>query len=176
MHKTLQAVSRSSPQALACVAFVLGLLLVETQCPAQTTSAPPTTTARNGQVVQLDQPPPAQDNVFSGNPMGFTSDGNKNVNLSPAVQDRIERFKQDAKLYMEKQEALKKQLQGANDTDRARIREQLRALRQEWLDRAREIRSDTKARIRELPSSYNELKNSLQKQEPQSGRRHRPGT
>src|SRR5580765_2298320 len=62
--------------------------------------------------------------------------------LSPEVEDKIQKFKRDAQAYLDRQQALKKQLQGANDQERARIREQLEALRLKWLERSRELREE----------------------------------
>jgi hypothetical protein len=80
--------------------------------------------------------------------------------LSPAVQTRIERFKVEARAYLQRQEALKKKLVGANDADRAAIRAQIEELRHKWLEDSKRFRTDTKARapelIRKLPG-YKEV-------------------
>ena len=70
--------------------------------------------------------------------------------LSPEVQDKIQKFKRDAQAYLDRQQALKKQLVGANDQERARIREQLEALRLKWLERSRELREEFRDRAAEL--------------------------
>src|SRR5262249_6323135 len=70
--------------------------------------------------------------------------------LPPAVLERIEKFKKDARLYLENQEALKKQLEGANDEDRAALRDRIKQLRDEWLEQAREFRKEMRQRQQEL--------------------------
>ncbi len=70
--------------------------------------------------------------------------------LSQEVLDRIARFKKDAQKYLEQQEALRRQLLGATDAERARIRAKIQELRQQWLERARELRQEFKDRQIEL--------------------------
>lgn len=70
--------------------------------------------------------------------------------LSPEVLERIAKFRREAQRYIEQQEILKRQLLGATDQDRARIREQLHTVRQQWLERARELRQEFKDRQQEL--------------------------
>lgn len=103
------------------------------------------------------------------------------LNLPPEVLARIERFKQDARAYLARQEALKKQLQGANDRERAAIREQLKELREHWLERAKEMRKEYKERQAELAdklTEYRELLNDVRStalQQGASGGRTRRG-
>ena len=70
--------------------------------------------------------------------------------LPPEVLARIERFKRESRIYLNKQEELKKQMQGVNDKERAAIRDRLKALRDQWLDQAREFRKELRERQREL--------------------------
>ena len=71
-------------------------------------------------------------------------------NLPPEVQALVEKFKRDARAYRDREEALKKQLEGANEKERALIREQLRELRAQWLERTKEMRKEYKDRQAEL--------------------------
>jgi hypothetical protein len=91
--------------------------------------------------------------------------------LPPEVQARVERFKLDARSYLAKQEELKKELQGANDEQRAAIRESLRQLREQWVERARELRQEQKERraeleikLRDHKELFNELRNNANEQ------------
>ena len=70
--------------------------------------------------------------------------------LPPEVLDRLEKFKQSARDYLNQQEDLKKQLQGANDKERAAIREKVKQLREHWLEQAREMRKEFRQRQLEL--------------------------
>jgi hypothetical protein len=100
-------------------------------------------------------------------------------NLPPEVQNLVERFKQDARAYRERQDALARQLQGANDKDRAAIRQQLEALRNQWVERSKEIRKEYKERQAELAdklTDYRELLDNVRSTTVQdSGGRPRRG-
>jgi hypothetical protein len=84
--------------------------------------------------------------------------------LPAAVASPVERFKREARAYIEREEALKKKLEGANDTDRAAIRERIKTLREQWSERARELRKEFKERRDELADKMpdrQELFNSI---------------
>src|SRR5262245_42078382 len=83
-------------------------------------------------------------------------------NLPPEVQERLNRFRGAARDYLEKREALKKQLQGANDKERAAIRDSMKQLREQWLDQAREMRKEFRDRAVELRNAIPELDEVLQ--------------
>ena len=68
----------------------------------------------------------------------------------PEVQARLEKFKQQARDYLNKEQELKKQLEGANDKDRAAIRERMKQAREDWLERSREFRKEFRERQQEL--------------------------
>jgi hypothetical protein len=85
-------------------------------------------------------------------------------NLPPEVQALIERMKQEARAYLTREQALKKQLQGANDKERAAVRQQLDILRAQWVERSKEIRKEYKERQAELAeklTDYRELLDSV---------------
>jgi hypothetical protein len=104
--------------------------------------------------------------------------------LPPEVSQRIDRFKLDARAYMEQQEALKKSLVGANEQERQAIRLQIHALREKWLEQVREMRKEYKDRLPELRqklaghsevldsvrnSARNQLKEMQQETKPRRG-------
>jgi hypothetical protein len=94
-------------------------------------------------------------------------------NLPPEVTSRLERFKVDARAYLAQQQALKKKLEGANDQDRAALQERLRALREQWQERALEMRKEYKDRQRELADKlpeYRELLDNLRSSAQQQAR------
>ena len=68
----------------------------------------------------------------------------------PEVLARLEKFKQQARDYLNQEQELKKKLQGANDRERAAIRERMKQAREEWLERSREFRKEFRERQREL--------------------------
>lgn len=124
-----------------------------------TTAAEP---VREGNVVVPERPTATDANV--GLPSSPRPPRTERPNLPPEVVTRLERFKTEAREYLAEQEALKKQLRGANDQDRAAIREKLKLLREQWLEQARELRKDYKERQQELAeklTEYRELLNDI---------------
>lgn len=81
--------------------------------------------------------------------------------LPPEVQDRLDRFKADARAYLARQQALKKKLEGANDKERAAIREQLKEIQQQWVERAKEMRKEYKDRQAELADKLKDYRELL---------------
>ena len=85
-------------------------------------------------------------------------------NLPAPVVSPIERFKQEARAYLAREEELKKKMEGANDKDRAAIRDRIKVLREQWAERARELRKEFKERRDELSTRMpdrQELFNSI---------------
>jgi len=82
--------------------------------------------------------------------------------LPPAVQERLDRFKTEARAYLARQQELKKKLEGANDKERAAIREQLKEIQQQWLERAKEMRKEYKDRQAELADKLKEYRELLE--------------
>jgi hypothetical protein len=84
--------------------------------------------------------------------------------LPAAVVSPVERFKLEARAYIESEQELKKKLEGANDKDRAAIRERIKTLREQWSERSRELRKEFKERRDELADKMpdrQELFNSI---------------
>ena len=131
-------------QHLLTAVLVLGLGTIA--APAQTNLDNSTTVDREGQVV-LGENLTATDVSTVSN---LRPDRPERKQLPPEVAARIQDFRRDARRYLEKQEALRKQLEGANDKERAIIRRQVEHLRREWLERAREMRKELRDRQAEL--------------------------
>jgi hypothetical protein len=137
------------PMTLVSVAAWLIALSAVGQTNVSSTSQP----TRNGQVV-VPEKLTATDASTASN---LRPPRPERQNLPPEVQERLNRFKSAAREYLEKREALKKQLQGANDKDRAAIRDSMKQLREQWLDQAREMRREFRDRALELKTSIPEL-------------------
>ncbi len=104
---------------------------------------------------------------------------NERPSLPPAVLSPVERFKLEARAYIEREEALKKKLVGANEQDRAALRERIKSLREQWSERSRELRKEFKERRDELADKMpdrQELFNSIRDnaQRPLQDGRDRP--
>jgi hypothetical protein len=84
--------------------------------------------------------------------------------LTPEVKARIEAFRRDARAYLEKQQALTRELLGANDEQRASIREKLEEVRQQWLERSRQMAEEFRDRredlIRKMPERQEIIDNT----------------
>jgi hypothetical protein len=124
------------------------------QDPGNTTTQP----KREGNVVVPEKPTVTDANTTAAN---LRPARPERPPLPPEVSARVERFKQDARAYLDKQDALKKKLEGANDRDRAAIREQLKDLRRQWLERAKEMRKEYKERQAELADKLTEYRELL---------------
>jgi hypothetical protein len=100
-------------------------------------------------------------------------------NLPPEVQALLERYKLEARAYLNRQEMLKKQLQGANDKERAVIRGQIRDLQQQWSQHAKALRKEFKDRqpelLQKLPGHRELLDNGRGTTLPAAGDRPRRG-
>ena len=149
--------------SVAGVTILLGVFTAG----GQDTSTQPT---RDGTVIVPERPTAVDANVSSAATVR-PARPDLRPGLPPQVQARVERFKLDARSYLAQQEALKKQLQGANDEQRAAIREHLRQLREQWLERVRELRQEHKERQDELRSKlqdhkelFDELRNNASDQ------------
>jgi hypothetical protein len=134
---------RYTPKLAAAAAIWLGLGLV--CCPGQTNPATTAEGTRIGKVVLPDAPAPSD---------GVTPVLRPKVperqDLPPEVIDKIKKFERDRQAYLDREQALKKQLQGANDQERARVRAQLKLAREQWLERSRQSREEFRDRAREI--------------------------
>jgi len=132
----------SKRKLLLTVALLgLGLSGVSAQTNLNTTSL-----TREGESVQPEKLTVTDVSTSSN----LRPDRPERKDLPPEVADRIQDFRRDARKYLAEQEALKKQLEGANDEDRAVIRKQIEGLRRQWLEKAREMRKELRARQAEL--------------------------
>ena len=163
-------------KTLALVAVVAGFATVGARAQTNVISA---TATREGQVLVPEKLTATDSPITSPRPTRPERPA-----LPPAVLERIERFRLDARKYLDQQEALKKRLQGANDQERAAIRDKMRDLREKWLERARELRKEYRERLQELSDKmpeYRELLDSIkssatdQLKQAQPDSRPRPG-
>jgi hypothetical protein len=136
---------------------------------------------RSGTVVVPERPTAYDDNTTPNTGILPTPLGNRDQ-LPAEVTSRIERFKADARRYLAQQELLKKKLAGANDQERAAIREQLRLLREKWLERSREMREQYKDRKAELESKlrdhrelFDDIRGAAAEKRREAGDRPRRG-
>ena len=130
--------------------FVASLvtLLAAFNLVAQTNPVNSTLPVRDGQVLLPDRPTatdPANATASSLRPPRP-----ERPDLPPPVLTPVERFKREARVYLDREEALRKALLGASDRDRDAIRQRIKVLREQWAERARELRKEFKERRDEL--------------------------
>jgi hypothetical protein len=130
-------------RAIAVVAGVwIGLATTLAQ-----TNITPSAGTRVGKIVVPDAP--ANSDAISPVVRPATTD---RPTLSPEVQARIQKFRKDAQAYLDREQAIKKRLQGANDQDRQKLREELRLMREKLLEQQRQLREEFRDRLSELRS------------------------
>jgi hypothetical protein len=132
--------------AVAGVAALLAHAAVAQTNPVNNASQPD----RDGKVIVPERPTANDTANANTTTANLRPSRPERPNLPPEVQALVEKFKRDARTYRDHEEALKKQLEGANDKERALLREQLRALRAQWLERTKEMRKEYKDRQAEL--------------------------
>src|SRR6185436_13450393 len=125
-------------------AVAFGCWLGLARASAQTNITPAAGT-RVGKIVVPDAPANS-DAITTVIPPNVT----ERPSLPPEVLERIQKFRKDAQAYLDQEQAIKKRLQGANDQERARLREDLRLMRQKLLEQQRQLREEFRDRIIEL--------------------------
>ena len=117
---------------------------------------------RDGKVIVPERPTSTDSSLTSESNLRPSRD--ERPSLPPAVLDPVQRFKLEAREYIESEQTLKRKLEGANDKDRAILRERIKTLREQWSERARELRKEFKERRDELADKMpdrQELFNSI---------------
>jgi dsDNA-specific endonuclease/ATPase MutS2 len=152
--------------------FVLWLTALVATAQTNVTSTQP---VREGQAVSPDKLT-VTDATATGN---IRPDRVERQKLPPEVIERLNKFRQHARDYLDKQEELKKKLEGANDKERAAIRERMKQAREEWLERAREFRKEFRERQKELVEKlpdYREVLDAARAAAQQSAQQADTGT
>src|ERR1041385_4820706 len=128
-------------------AVVLGLWLLQPSAIAQGTS-----TNIANRVARIILPDPAALNSPVASPIADTRPSrSERPDFPPELRSRLRSFESLREIYLARQEELLKKWRGAtSDQDRERLRSQLQALRDEWLDSARAFREETRVRLEEL--------------------------
>jgi len=148
---------------------------------AQTNVTTSSDAQRAGQVVVPERPTAIDANL--GPTTGVVPPVGDRPQLPPEVSSRIERFKLDARAYLAQQDLLKKKMAGASDQERAALRDQLRNLREKWLERSRELREEYKDRKAELELKlrdhrelFDEIRGAAAERRRDAGERPRRGS
>ncbi|PYL00833.1 MAG: hypothetical protein DME19_03815 [Verrucomicrobia bacterium] len=129
------------------LSVALGLCLFIPRAPAQILSGSTNIADQVGQVILPDRillestatPPTATRPPRPERP-----------DLPLEIRQRLNRFEKLRETYLARQQELLRKLHGATDEDRVRIRGQLRALSDEWLEKARSFRQEAKDRMKDV--------------------------
>lgn len=142
---------------LTATFFAVSGALAQTN-PVNSTTQP----VRDGKVIVPERPTSTDSSLTSESNLRPPRD--ERPSLPPAVLDPVQRFKLEAREYIASEQTLKRKLEGANDKDRAILRERIKTLREQWSERARELRKEFKERRDELADKMpdrQELFNSI---------------
>ena len=129
-------------------AVVLGLGLLLPSARAQGNSGSTNIADRVGRIILPD--PAALNSPVAGAPGGRPSRSER-PEFPAELKLRLRSFESLREIYLARQEELRKKWHGAaTDQDRERLRAQLLVLREEWLDKARAFKEETRTRLEEL--------------------------
>ena len=133
----------------------LGLWLLVSSAAAQIVPGPTNIADKVGKVILPDT---ASDKATAARPPRT-----ERPELPQEIKRRIDRFEKSRESYLARQQELLRNLNvnGATDEDRARIRAQLQALRDEWLDRARAFREEARTRMKDLQAELPKHRDAL---------------
>jgi hypothetical protein len=102
-------------------------------------------------VARVILPDPAALNSPIANAPGTRPSRSERPDFPPELKLRLRSFESLREIYLARQEELKKKWRGATtDQDRERLRAQLLVLREDWLDKARAFKEETRTRLEEL--------------------------
>ena len=129
-------------------AVLLGLWLLIPSALAQGTSG---STNIADRVARIILPDPAALNSPIASPIGAGRPSrSERPDFPPELKLRLRNFEGLREIYLA-QEELRKKLRVANtDQDRERLRAQWQVLRDEWLDKSRTLKEETRTRLEEL--------------------------
>ena len=132
--------------ALPAVVLAFGLFIPSAL--AQVTSGATNIADRVGRIILPD--PAALNSPVAGAPGGRPSRSER-PEFPAELKLRLRSFESLREIYLARQEELRKKWRGAaTDQDRERLRAQLLVLREEWLDKARAFKEETRTRLEEL--------------------------
>jgi hypothetical protein len=153
---------------------LMSLFAVASATAQTNTPAPPP--SRSGEIVVPDSRSGQVSAGTDGGAVVTPSDGKK------TVIRLLDSFKEDAKRYLEKREELKRKIPGASKEERDALREQMKLLREQWLERSRELREEYKDRKAELETKlkdhkelFDDMRDAAKERARDAGERPRRG-
>src|SRR5437773_1043033 len=156
-------------------AMVLGLGLLLPSAWAQGNSG---STNIADRVARIILPDPASLNSSTANVPGGRPSRSERPEFPAELKLRLRSFESLREVYLARQEELRKKWRGAaTDQDRERLRAQLLGLREEWLDKARAFKEETRTRLEELKGElsykYGDLLNEAKRRAVEEAPEHK---
>jgi len=156
-------------------AMVLGLGLLLPSAWAQGNSG---STNIADRVARIILPDPASLNSSTANVPGGRPSRSERPEFPAELKLRLRSFESLREVYLARQEELRKKWRGAaTDQDRERLRAQLLGLREEWLDKARAFKEETRTRLEELKGElsykYGDLLNEAKRRALEEAPEHK---
>ena len=133
---------------LLSVALAFGVLI-----PSALAQGASTSTNIADRVSRIILPDPAKLNspAASPSPIADRPSRPERPDFPPELKQRLRSFESLRETYLARQQDLVKRFRGATtDQDRERLRSQLQTLRDEWLDKARAFKEETRTRLEEM--------------------------
>jgi len=155
--------------------MVLGLGLLLPSAWAQGNSG---STNIADRVARIILPDPASLNSSTANVPGGRPSRSERPEFPAELKLRLRSFESLREVYLARQEELRKKWRGAaTDQDRERLRAQLLGLREEWLDKARAFKEETRTRLEELKGElsykYGDLLNEAKRRALEEAPEHK---
>jgi hypothetical protein len=100
---------------------------------------------RNGEVLYAA----AQESSLGGDSLDRPG-MHETAGLPLMIREKLRLFEEKREAYLAEQLDLLRQLRGASSEERARLREQLREQRKNWLEEAKQIREQARVRLQEM--------------------------
>jgi len=155
--------------------MVLGLGLLLPSAWAQGNSG---STNIADRVARIILPDPASLNGSTANVPGGRPSRSERPEFPAELKLRLRSFESLREIYLARQEELRKKWRGAaTDQDRELLRAQLLVLREEWLDKARAFKEETRTRLEELKGElsykYGDLLNEAKRRALEEAPEHK---
>ena len=155
--------------------MVLGLGLLLPSAWAQGNSG---STNIADRVARIILPDPASLNSSTANVPGGRPSRSERPEFPAELKLRLRSFESLREVYLARQEELRKKWRGAaTDQDRELLRAQLLVLREEWLDKARAFKEETRTRLEELKGElsykYGDLLNEAKRRALEEAPEHK---
>jgi hypothetical protein len=141
-------------------AVVLGLGLLVPSALAQGNSGSTNIADRVARIILPD--PAGLNSPIAGAPVGVRPSRSERPDFPPELKLRLRSFESLREIYVAQEEELRKKWRGATTKqDREQLRAQLQGLRDEWMDKARAFKEETRTRVEELKGELPKYREAL---------------